>query len=646
MKMSFKLTPWILLFIIVLVLVISFFMFSVSQEGLSTFARDKTIGSEFYISTYSGESTVTKLYDNLFYDKKNGNLIEVVSSEYTGTGADDQTSHNKIKIISRVTGEVTSVDAIEDDGSFSIQNTKQSKQKFQTADKAFTYVTEMETPQYTVFVHATKIHTMIHIMTKEVVIATYLFSNVKAPKGEDTIVENKHVYNNTLGVRYTLTPSEKETSEKETVKIKNTVITNYDETMLYLIYNNLYFDKNNGNLIQTNIADGSIVVYNRDKTQHTIAFNSKYDNIEKDTLTTRFKPWFITENNKMYLYVPFKNGTIISILRLNKNKDTSTEEMVLESSKFFENNDESKTISGTSTTVDDSTDKNDLEKVFDHDKFEEVTKMMNLMGYGAHLYNKKKSSDIYDEYSDDYILKTEVVPPVCPQCPTCSGGSSGVCNDCGGNGGSGTRDRNGNTMTDRSNTSRRNNNGNILERTVDETGNVLERSVDTAGNVLVRTVDTAGNIVEKTIDTAGNVVEKTMDTAGNVLSTVGEGAKTVASDVYGAATGTVSTVGQGAKTVAGDIYGATTGLVGDLYSGIKNLGSGATQLQSNGSYNNMYGNNMMYQQPQMAGVQTSNRPSHRASYQNSITNYDYYGALPSRTSNFVPVTANFSSFSD
>ena len=639
MKMSFKLTPWILLFIIVLVLVISFFMFSVSQEGLSTFARDKTIGSEFIITTYNGTSIVTKLYDNLFYDKKNGNLIEVVSSEYV-TGDEDQTSYTKIKIISRVTGEVTSVDAITDvDGSISPQETEQSKQVFQTADKAFTYATEMDTPQYTVFVHATKIHTMIHIMTKTEVIATYLFSNVKAPKGEVTIVENKHVYEQ--GGTYTLTPS-----DKETVTIINTVIPNYDETaMLYLIYNNLYFDKNNGNLIQTNIADGSIVVYNRDKTQHTIAFNSKYDNIEKDTLTTKFKPWFITENNKMYLYVPFKNGTIISILRLNKKEDASTE-MVLESSKFFENNDESKTISGTSTTVDDSTDKNDLEKVFDHDKFEEVTKMMNLMGYGAHLYNKKKSSDISDEYSDDYILKTEVVPPVCPQCPTCSGGCSGVCNDCGGNGGSGTRDRNGNTMTDRSNTSRRNNNGNILERTVDETGNVLERSVDTAGNVLVRTVDTAGNVVEKTIDTAGNVVEKTIDTAGNVLSTVGEGAKTVASDVYGAATGTVSTVGQGAKTVAGDIYGAATGVVGDLYSGIKNLGSGATQLQSNGSYNNMYGNNMMYQQPQMAGVQTSYRPSQRASYQNSITNYDYYGALPSRTSNFVPVTANFSSFSD
>ena len=535
---------------------------------------------------------------------------------------------------------MTSVDAIIDDGgSISPQETEQSKQVFQAiADKAFTYATEMDTPQYTVFVHATKIHTMIHIMTKTEVIATYLFSNVKAPKGEVTIVENKHVYEQ--GGIYTLSPS-----EEETVTIINTVIPNYDETaMLYLIYNNLYFDKNNGNLIQTNITDGSIVVYNRDKTEHSIASDSQYD-IEKDTLTTTFEPWFIIENNKMYLYVPFKNGTIISILRLNK-KDDDTTEMVLESSKFFEKNDETKTISGTSTTVDDSSDKNDLEKVFDHDKFEEVTKMMNLMGYGAHLYNKKKSSDISDEYSDDYILKTEVVPPVCPQCPSCSGGCSGVCNDCGGNGGSGTRDSNGNTMTDRSNSSTRNSNGNILERTVDETGNVLERSVDTAGNVLIRTVDTAGNVVDKTIDTAGNVVEKTMDTAGNVLSTVGEGAKTVASDVYGAATGTVSTVGQGAKTVAGDIYGATTGLVGDLYSGIKNLGSGATQLQSNGSYNNMYGNNMMYQQPQMAGVQTSNRPSHRASYQNSITNYDYYGALPSRTSNFVPVTANFSSFSD
>ena len=41
-----------------------------------------------------------------------------------------------------------------------------------------------------------------------------------------------------------------------------------------------------------------------------------------------------------------------------------------------------------------------------------------------------------NKYSDNYILKTQVVPPVCPTCPNCPN-CTGTCTNCGGNGGSG-----------------------------------------------------------------------------------------------------------------------------------------------------------------------------------------------------------------
>jgi len=37
-------------------------------------------------------------------------------------------------------------------------------------------------------------------------------------------------------------------------------------------------------------------------------------------------------------------------------------------------------------------------------------------------------------------------------------------------------------------------------------------------------------------------------------------------------------------------------------------------------------------------------PDSRVSYENSVSNYDYYGALPAKTSNYIARTANFSAF--
>ena len=55
--------------------------------------------------------------------------------------------------------------------------------------------------------------------------------------------------------------------------------------------------------------------------------------------------------------------------------------------------------------------------------------------------NEKKTNEEEEETGDfnlnDYILKTQIVPPVCPTCPACNN-CSGTCTNCGGNGGSGT----------------------------------------------------------------------------------------------------------------------------------------------------------------------------------------------------------------
>jgi hypothetical protein len=117
--------------------------------------------------------------------------------------------------------------------------------------------------------------------------------------------------------------------------------------------------------------------------------------------------------------------------------------------------------------------------------------------------------------SSDYLLKTQIVPPVCPACPGCQG----VCTSCGGNGGSGTLSSDNNSLAFKGNTAAQTSNGTSTSNNtlVGATGSFLNNAVDATGNVANKTIDTAGNVVNKTIDTATNLVGKTFDAAGNLL---------------------------------------------------------------------------------------------------------------------------------
>ena len=81
MKMSFKLTFWTMLFIIVVVLALSYFMdTNVSQEGFGSYNYTANNNTKTKIAIYSTEKELIKLYDCLYFDESNGNIIEVISN--------------------------------------------------------------------------------------------------------------------------------------------------------------------------------------------------------------------------------------------------------------------------------------------------------------------------------------------------------------------------------------------------------------------------------------------------------------------------------------------------------------------------------------------------------------------------------------
>jgi hypothetical protein len=210
----------------------------------------------------------------------------------------------------------------------------------------------------------------------------------------------------------------------------------------------------------------------------------------------------------------------------------------------------------------------------------------------------------WDDYTkwSQYMLKTEVVPPVCPACPSCNTGGGGLCMDCGGKGGCGTKSNDGTSLAIK-------NEGNNIADVKGPSSAVaslgksasgaITGTVDAAGNVVGGTVNTVGNVVGGTVNAAANLVSGTIGTAADLLKSTGSGLTNFAS-------GDIRRVGYNQS-----------------YQGPNAIGTPGTN--GNGVNRNNTGIGMVDSVP--------------------IDIYSYNGALQSKGSDFRPLTANFSSFS-
>jgi hypothetical protein len=199
--------------------------------------------------------------------------------------------------------------------------------------------------------------------------------------------------------------------------------------------------------------------------------------------------------------------------------------------------------------------------------------------------------------SDDYILKTKIVPPVCPSCPMCP--DKVTCTNCGGSGGSGTIGLDGKSMVKD-------------EKVVTKT-----KVVDQAGNVISETV---GEVTGLARDAVGGGVGLAKDAVGG---TVG-----LAKDAVGGTVGLAKDAVGGTVGLAREIVGGVSGLIRGAGSGAVNLLTPGQQFQS---------------QQSGRGASTQSIGTPEVNY-GTNNYYSHYGLLPNKESNFVPRTANFSNF--
>lgn len=305
--------------------------------------------------------------------------------------------------------------------------------------------------------------------------------------------------------------------------------------------------------------------------------------------------------------------------------------------------------------------------------------------------------------SSDYIRKSEIVPPVCPGCPPCPNVTPASCNlsinsngeivDCTGKkyentngvlgaspatfGGVGTAV--GNTISSAvgdvagvANTGLTETGDviksgmGILAPTVDNTvntaGDVVEKGLDTATGALDKTLDTAGGAFDKTLDTAGNALETTVggatDMVGDIASGIGEGVggigKGIGEGVSGLGTGAsdlVQGVSSDAASIGNNMIDSSADLLKSTGSGIMELSQQQQQqmlnqqamMQSNPMQQQMMQQQMMQQGYMQPGYMQSGYMQPGYPMQPNM-GYSYPQTCPRESSNFMPITNDFSQF--
>jgi hypothetical protein len=266
----------------------------------------------------------------------------------------------------------------------------------------------------------------------------------------------------------------------------------------------------------------------------------------------------------------------------------------------------------------------------------------------------KDDSDSDCENDSPYILKTEIVPPVCPMCPSTGGGggsSSSGCNVSVNSSGQ-LVDCHGNTVQPYSGPSSFGDDVTSgFNTTVKTAGNTIDSTVKSASDLVGSTVGTAGNVIGSTVGTAGNVVNKGLDTAGKAVGDVtggiegtltglGKDVSNIVTGVSGDVTGVANKTVGSVAGLASQAVSTTAGLAHDTGSGAYSLAEQAMYRDPYGIYYNQYGQPI---QPQTQPVIYPGAPVYPSGmYQGfGSCGMPYY---PPQGPDPMPITNDFSQF--
>ena len=639
---TIKLTPFLLFLLLLIVLVISVIIGNkYSREGFINFHNDKNPINEVWIPQYSKTKNVTKIYDNIFYDTTNGNLIELDASGLTGGARranDTDTSGSSINNLLVTPRDARYTLIYRTDLSYGkviSQNLDVGLKS--TLDKSFTSWAYPSQCLYT-----DKSNTF-YIPWSDSTYITTLQRAANKVNGVTTLFGPGNTINNInfLDISYVSSYiDDNDSNNRKSVKDSM-----YDTSRnVYQMSKYVKYDTLNSNLIiqSGDNANKKLTVYDRDKNKSEIT-TVQPENTPNTTKTSTvpnvgFNSWNVLDacgqNIVMYSCVGLK--TVVALACYN---DNTMSRVVLKSVERFNGKDivvadepvdstqsttPSSIVPNVQATQSTTTSTDSIDSTISNLFQEAIIDALkdSLTGNGSNCpisnyYNMKAKYNCNNsetEFDDRYILKSQIVPPVCPSCPacaSCSASSSQTCTNCGGSGGSGTLTSDGKSVVDNKNTT--------------DTRTNLAGAIS---NIGTGATDVAGNVVDK----AGNLIDK----AGNIISGAGTGAASLLRDTGSGATGLLRDTASGAT----DLLKTTAKEANKL---IREAGKGAKDILKDRDDDD--DDDYRYRYYDSRYVNNGTVPMILGTKNQYTDHYSYYGTLPYKEgTNYMPVTADFSSF--
>lgn len=259
----------------------------------------------------------------------------------------------------------------------------------------------------------------------------------------------------------------------------------------------------------------------------------------------------------------------------------------------------------------------------------------------------------------NYILKSEIVPPVCPGCPPCpvvspdnctlSINSNGEIVDCTG------KKYEPSDISGSPSSSWASSLGGAVSDTAKAAGELGETGVRTTGRVGEKALDTVTGAVDATVGGVGNIVGELGDTVGDLAGGLGQGVAGLGqgtADVVTGVTGDVTGLGN-------NLINSTTGLLEDAGSGVTGLATNEQIMRQQQQFINAiqnrpgygygqtpgygYGTQYGYGYPMQPGYGQPMQGAYGQAMQSGY-GYSYPQSCPRSSSNFMPITNDFSQF--
>lgn len=591
-----KVTPFILFLILLITLVISMLFGNswllskriTGLEGFQSFGYSSNYpGLILTVHQYSASNNIVSLHDNLYFDPKNSNLVETDSPYCGNVHVGGSSIGGNISCNDSTGSTITQMWVTKNNGSTTqIQVSSTPSSTLTSLSSAslnpqigqYPYLSNsqniaspsMPGYRYQLFNISWGPDTYMHLMGLDPNSSTNSGTNLKSFYYNNSGAMMRHINftPTTVVPPYNQVSGSTADPNNDTLYVDN----GYNSGIkIFQISKYVKYDILNGFVIigtSSGSSGSSYTVYNRET--GSVANTSSPPGSIKNL--SNYVSWIVSDgNNGMVVVMAFGLQTVILCLHADLNYKWYN---ITSTSRFTDKAYVISLVDSNNSYLNESTSDNDSKT----DSSDNSMPCNDELSCKWYYYFKTIGNDPSVLFKNDFIRKTQIVPPVCPQCPNCPG--SGVCGSCGGNGGSGTRDGSGSLL----------------------------RDVGRGADNLLR--DTASGTVDLAKDTVGGTVGLAKDTVGGAVGLV--------KDTVGGAVGLVKDTVGGTVNLAGDVVGGAVDLTKQAVGG---LGHGYNRQQSDSGFGYVPGQGYT-----------------------PVDNYSAYGAIQSKGSNFMPVTASFAAF--